>query len=386
MPDTNSKINIPYLNFFIQREVAELYVSSAIRSLGVTMIALYEPLYFYSLGFPVKYIILYYAAVYFTYFLLLPLGGKIAVRFGFEHAMLYSIPFRILYYLTIYLVAIYPPLIFLAVLLFASERAIYWPSYHANLAFYGNQKDRGKEVGIFRVIGFVVAIAGPLLGGIIINQSNFTVLFIVVSILFMVSVIPMFTTREKFTPGKFIYRRAFKRLFSKENRKQLLGYLGLGEDVIAAVIWPIFIFLILDQYFSLGVVISLSTLFTIIINLVIGRYTDTRHRSKLIKIGGLVNMFVWIFRIFIKGPVSIFFTDALYRVSLSSVLIPIWTKTYSHASKTHRYMKTVIFFEQSVNLSRTMLLMAAFGILLFTDRLELSFIPPAITSLLYLFI
>lgn len=229
MPDTNAKINIPYLRFFIRREVAELYVSSAIRSLGVAMIALFEPLYFYSLGFPVHLIILYYAAVYFIYFLLLPLGGKIAVRFGFEHSILYSVPFRICYYLSLYFLAEYPQLIIISALLFAIERSIYWPAYHANLAFYGNQEKRGSEVGIFRVIGFVVTIAGPFLGGVIINQSNFNVLFIVVSILFMVSVIPMFTTKEKFRPGNFQYLHAFKRLFRKENSKQILNTLVLEK-------------------------------------------------------------------------------------------------------------------------------------------------------------
>ncbi len=136
----------------------------------------------------------------------------------------------------------------------------------------------------------------------------------------------------------------------------------------------------------MGVVISLSTLFTIIINLVIGRYTDTKHRDKLIRIGGAANILIWIARIFIRGPISIFFTDSLYRISLSSILIPVWSKTYSFASKTHRFMKTVIFFEQAVNLSRTILLFFAFIIIYFTGRIELSFIAPAITSLLYFII
>lgn len=49
-------------------------------------------------------------------------------------------------------------------------------------------------------------------------------------------------------------------------------------------------------------------------------------------------------------------------------------------------MKTVIFFEQAVNLSRTILLFFAFIIIYFTGRIELSFIAPAITSLLYFII
>ncbi len=236
MPDTNAKINIPYLRLLIKREVAELYISATIRSLGVAMIALFEPLYFYSLGFPVHQIILFYAGVYFTYFILLPLGGKISVKVGFEHAMFYSIPFRILYYLFLYFIIFYPPLIFLAGLFYAIERVIYWPAYHANLAFYGNQKNRGREVGFFRIIGFVVAIIGPLLGGIIINRFNFPALFVIVSMLFIVSVIPMFTTKEKFRPGRFLFFRAFRRLFKKENRKKLWGYFALGEDAIVAVV------------------------------------------------------------------------------------------------------------------------------------------------------
>lgn len=136
----------------------------------------------------------------------------------------------------------------------------------------------------------------------------------------------------------------------------------------------------------MGIVISLSTLFTIILNLVIGKYTDTKHQKKLIKIGGGANILVWVARIFIKGPISIFFTDSLYRVSLSSILIPMWTRTYAFASKTHRYMKTVILYDQTVNLSRTLMLLIAFFIVYFTDKIELSFIAPALTSILYFLI
>jgi hypothetical protein len=136
----------------------------------------------------------------------------------------------------------------------------------------------------------------------------------------------------------------------------------------------------------MGIVISLSTLFTIVLNLVIGKYTDTKHRKKLIKFGGAANILIWIARIFIKGPISIFFTDSMYRVSLSSIFIPMWTRTYAYASKTHRYMKTVILYDQSVNLSRTLMLLVAFLIVFFTGKIEYSFITPALTSFLYFFI
>jgi hypothetical protein len=382
----HTESHIPYLRHRLKREVAELYVSASIRNFATAMIALFEPLFLYSLGFSVTRIVIFYLVSYLVYVFLLPLGGKIAVRFGFEHSMLYSIPFKILYYLVLYSVSIFPTMIIAASILFAVEKTFYWPAYHSNLAYYGSQDHRGREVGVIRILTFIVTTAGPFLGGLILREANFAVLFVVVSILFFVSVIPMFTTRERFTPGKFSYGDAFKRLVAEENRGKLLGYLGFGEEIIAVVIWPIFIFNLLKEYFSLGVIISLSTLLTIIVMLYIGRLTDTRYRDRVIKVGAMSNFVVWLFRMLARGPFSVLLIDAAARITRGSILIPSYTKTYETASKTTKYMKTVIFFDQSMNLARVMGLVIVLIVLSFTSQLEMTFIPAGLLSFFYMFL
>lgn len=383
MPN-HTEVHIPYLQHRLRREISELYVTVGIKNLAVAMITLYEPLFLYNLGFSLKTIALIYVFCFGIYFFALPLGGKIAVKYGFEHSILYSIPFKILYYIILYSVSFTPVALILFPFIFAFEKALYWPAYHAGLAYYGNRFHRGKELGVLKVIVLAVTVVGPFLGGLVLRVSNFATLFIVVSILFFISIIPLFTTKERFKPGSFSYSNAFRRLFAKKDRKKFLGYLGFGEEAIAIVFWPIFIFLILKNYFSIGIVISLASGLTILVMLYIGKLADTKHRKRTIRLGSILSLFVWILRMFVQNSLSIFCVDALAKIARSMLSISIFTQAYERAEKTTRYMKTVIFFTQALNLGKTLICLLVFVVLYFTSNLVFTFIPAALVSLLYM--
>ena len=384
MPKYND-VQVPIFNHRLHREVAELYTATFIRNFAVVMLGLFVPIFLYSIGYTVQQIVLFYLATYFIRFITLPLRGKIAVRYGFEHAMGYSIPITILFYASLYFAKFYPVLIFVAPILLATYLNIYWAAHHADFAYYGKNGQRGREIGTLQGLMRASAVAAPFIGGLILKFSGFGILFLVVSILLFVSIIPLFTTKERFKPRAFSYTDSFKRLFLKKNIKRLFGYMGFGEELVTIAIWPIFIYLVLADYLALGSLVSFTTLVAVIATFYISRLTDRMNRKTIIKTGSVLRCFSWLLRLLAKFPLYILFMDAFSRISRSTVDIPVYASTYRRAHD-GKVVETIIFYEMGLNLGVSLTALLVYILLFYTSNIALAFIPAAIISLLYMFL
>jgi len=276
-------------------------------------------------------------------------------------------------------------LIFVAPVLLATYLNIYWAAHHADFAYYGKNGQRGREVGTLRGLMRASAVAAPFLGGLILKFYDFGILFLVVSILLFVSLIPLFTTKEKFKPRTFSYLSSFKRLFLRKNKKRFLGLMGFGEGIVGIAIWPIFIYLVLADYLKLGSLISLATLITVIAIFYISRLTDRMNRKTITKTGSILCSISWLARLLAKFPLYILFVDAFSRISKSSIEIPMYASAYKRA-QTSRVMDTIIFYEMGLNLGGTLTALLVYILLFYTSNIALAFIPAAIVSLLYMFL
>lgn len=374
-----------HIQFPFKREISELYATVTIDSFAKSMVIIFEPIFLYSLGYSVQKILFFFLYLYILYFFLVPLGGKIAVKLGFEHALFYSVPFSIIYYLALYGISFFPLLFFIVPVISALQRMFFWPAYHSNLAYYGQDGYRGRELSILKALELMVKIISPILGGLILKLSGFNILFIVVSILMFISVIPLFTTKEIFIPGRLSYWDCFKRLFAKKNKRDLFGFMGWGEEIVVGVIWPIFIFIILKNYFSVGFIIALSTFTTVLVMLYIGKLTDRWKKTALIKLGTFFYSFVSFLRIFVKTGFQVFLIDSFSGIFKIMLATPIFTLMYEKASRSS-IAKNVVFREQALILGKVMVALLICGLLFFTSNLNLVFIPAALISLLYMLI
>ena len=387
-----------YLQHSLRREISELYVSVAIKNFAFSMVAIFEPIYLYKIYNSISVVILYYAAVYTVYLFALPLGAKIASRYGFEHSMFYGLIAVIFYFAVLYSLAFYPWLIIFSVLLVVLYKSLFWPAYHADFAHYGNIKNRGKELSAYRLISSLAAIAGPFIGGLILFYFDFPILFTIVSIVTLASAIPLFTTREKFAPNHFSYRKSFERILKPSSRykfRSFLSYAGFGENIVAVVIWPIFIFLLLDRSFTyLGSLTSMVALISIIASLYIGRFVDSftkKDRKKLLSLSALICLFAWLMRPFVANWPGVLLVDTFSKGSESGVRIPTLSFVYNKG-ESRGFMNYVMFSEMSSAIGKMLIMWALFFVSLILIGQPLfwfwliSFVLAGIWSLLYLFL
>lgn len=344
-----------------RREIKEFLSTVTIQQLGLGMINIFEPVYLYTMGVSPIGIALFYLAVYVPYFFTIPFGGKIAKSFGFEHTLTISTFFNIAYYLALIAVPVAPFFLFVAPFLLMAQKTLWWPAYHANFARYSKQKQTGREIGLMQVIYNLTSAVGPLLGGLILAISNFSVLYAVVVGLLLVSVLPMFTTPEKFKPKDFSWRTQMRFIFRPEYRKRLIAGLGFGDELVHLVFWPLFIYLVFNNVLDLGLVVAISTAITILVALIAAHWSDSQHRKKVLWWSATFNALSWLGRPFAFTFGNILGIDAVARASKNALLIPIYCQVYDDAKKDH-IMPHVVGFEQVLVLGKILALLLALAL------------------------
>lgn len=367
----------------LTQQLKELFWSTAILDFAASAVGIFEPIYLYTLGFSVPQIILFFIAVYAFYFFLAPLGGKIARGRGYEHSILFSSPFLILYYLSLFAIPYHPFFIASAVIALSLQKMLYWPGYHADFARFGTDGARGREVSNLVALDSVAAILGPAFGGLIIAAVGFKPLFVIAAILILLSNIPLLITPEKFEPTPFSYKDAMKRLVKPENRRRFFAYLGCGEEHLAVYLWPVFIFLIIKEYVAIGFLISASILATTILTLYIGRLTDKTSGRGVLRVGVVFTFFTWLIKLLAVSGAGVFMADSLYRISRRVLGVPMMAITYEQAKKTS-VMKSIIFFQMALALGKILVsVFALLALYFFPNSWLVIFILGAAMTLLY---
>ncbi len=375
-----------YFTTHIRRQMAELYASSAIADIAIAIVMLFEPIFLYSvLGFTISEVLLFMGAVYVLYIILIPFGAKIANRFGYEHAIFFSIPFQIAYWALLFGSQQNLNLVFFAPLMFAIQKSLYWPAFHASIARFANQGQQGREFSLMHQIINLSFVLGPYLGGLISEQFGVRITFVIASAIYFCSFIPLFTTKEVFLPKPYLFRDTIR--FYRTFPKKFLGYMGFGEELLVLTVWPIFIFVVVKNYEDTGILATLAAFVAMIVGLYIGKITDgTKSKVFLMRFGSILYFFTWISRIIANTFYTVFAIDSLSRIGKEIVFIPLSTVTYERAESTH-IMPYVVFFEQSLAIGKLLAVLLGFIVFGLTGGSFLAiFLLAGLFSLLYMLI
>lgn len=328
-------------------QVRELFVSTALIDFASASVGLFEPIYLLSLGYGIHKILLYYFFLYLLFFILLPIGGRIGSRYGYEHAILFSSPFLILYYLALFGAQWIPGLLVAAPVLYATQKVLYWPAYHANFAVWSKKEEQGREVSNSRAITALASAFAPIFGGIVATFAGFGWLFVISAILILLSNFALMKTPELAPKKPFPYMRSMRMLVDRRHRRDLLSFIGFGEELIALVLWPIFIVLILQSPMAVGIVVSLAMSINVLITLYVGRLADEDSKTSVLRTGVVYAAASWLVRPLVIGGLGIFLIDSFYRVTKNTMTVPLLALLYDKAHR-HSAMEHIVFMEMAL--------------------------------------
>jgi len=117
-----------------------------------------------------------------------------------------------------------------------------------------------------------------------------------------------------------------------------MGY-GASEMVVVSI-WPIFLFIILKEYFTLGALSSSASIFTALSSLYVGKLTLKHNNNHLLKIGTIIfaiSLFIRSFFDSFPYVTFVLLATILGGLGLYMLDIPFSMITYGKAKKTNLY-------------------------------------------------
>ena len=280
--------------FFPKKELTQIYLSVALRGLAISMLGLFIPLYLYrEIGISLNDTLIFFIFYSVIFGIFTPLAAKFAARYGTKHTVLLSVPLYLAFIICLHLLSNYSVPLILVSLTLGLSQAFYWMGI--NLAFHhaSDHQHRGEEVGKEKAASIIATIIGPLTGGFLITFFGFPIVFLLTSLLLITATFILFISGENHVR----YRFSVRSVINKHNWKDSIFFVSRGTEVIAkGVIWPLFIFLTLKSYISLGLVGSLLSVISAFLLLSVGKFSDHRDKRKIIKLVSGFETISWLLR------------------------------------------------------------------------------------------
>lgn len=327
-----------YFKGKISQAFIYLFISRAILNVAVGFFGVFMPIFLFDLfDQKITSVALFFMSASIFYALFIGLSAQMMNRFGFRRALRISVIFGALYYLGFYFLEttrvnvawwLIPLIVFMLVL----WRLFYWLPYQVDFAKFSSKKNRAKEVGMNEAVLSAIGIFTPIIAGFIIDRIGFGFLFSLGVFLYLSAFFPYLKiprTKEKFS---WTYKQTWQEFFAKKNRGQIMAFMADGaEGAIGAVIWPIFIYQLLNgDYVKVGMISTFVIAITVVLQLFAGRYTDGKkdRKKKIIKWASLFYSLAWVFKIFVGTAFQIFIIDSAHRFSRIFLRIPFDAMAY----------------------------------------------------------
>lgn len=344
-----------YFEYLLKRDVSKFYIAMSIRNLALGMVVLFEPIYLYlyfDKSLPLT--LVFFALMYGIYGLLAPFGGRIMAKIGTTKSIIVSLLFYFGYFLCLFLFPVSFLFVPLSIVMIVLGMLLFWPAFHIDFARFSSKITRGRDVGKLNVVRLLPMIVSPIFGGWILVLFGYPVLFAMVLVVLMTSIIPLLYAKETHEVYIDSYKGAWKRAWKKENIQTSIAFISNGlEIVIAAVLWPLFLFSLAITFESMGAIASFALVISSLFMLYIGKVSDTTERPWLLNIGALWTGISWVIKYFIVTTFDAFLAHTLYRLSRSAAAVPFQTFFYEKAAgKEAEADEFIISREIIVNVSR----------------------------------
>lgn len=375
----------------LNREIAEIYATVAIKKFAFQMVTIFQAIYLYRhFEESLPKVLLFYAATSILFGLLAPLGAKIMSRIGLKKSITASFPFAFLFYIFLLNIEKVAYFYILAIIVSAFYKTLFWPAFHIEFTKFSKDQERGREFSTYRALISVASAVAPFAGGFIISYWGFPFVFGAVLALLSVAAFPLLLSPDVHQHYTDTYEKAFLRYLHPKNWKQILAFVSKGsEAAIQIVIWPIFIYNLAIDYSSLGAITTGSMVVSLFAGLVLGRFLDTKKtKRKILRISTIFLSIAHFTKIFVYNAWSALGVDVFHKLAGNTgTHITYQTILYDEASKKGEQSdEFIIYREIGHNIGRGLVLCLLALIFTFSSNFYIAFILAAFLSLLLPFI
>ena len=351
---------------FLHDKYNDLVIADTLRHMALAMISLFIPIFLYKTGFTIIEIALLELARCFLSGGMHYFAVSHIPKWGVKKTLVISYVLNILLYLLLYqatfLLTKIDWFVYLGVIALFNVAAttIYWTGHHVYFFNISTAADSGKKVGLIFSIPTLAGIISPFLGGVLISQFGFKIMFLVSAALLAVA------------GGSLFFSKNIEVEKSNLNLKKILDTKEMGKNIIffiqgagfhaTSFFWPLLLFLSSVKLTSIGLLYLFSNLAYSIIGYFSGKFTDRRGNRKIVTIGSLGYGCSIIFRALATTITTMTFWQTMGGTFGSLLHIPLEAGFYKFTSR-HDYYNAIMNRELYMYLGRIFIVFVFFILL-----------------------
>ena len=378
------------MNYFkgtVSKDLTYLYISRTIVYFSNGFFSIFMPIFLYiTFGNNAQLTILFYFIGSTLCIFLYPFATKHLEKYNLKNSLYIATIANILFLLTLSVTTSENIQLtsLIAMFFLTVFRMLYWVPYHTTFTTFSDQNNRMREVSFFQATLHTTGIISPLIAGFIITQTSYQILFLVGIGIYSLSLIPLLSLSDVYEKFSWTYTQTWKKLLSKKYRTAMIAYYADGiESGVGMVIWPIFIYELLNGNFvSIGIISTLTIAITVILELSIGKHADKKKNKRdILRFNSILYSIGWIAKMFVITGFQIFLADAYHKITQALSKNALAAITYDiTADEGHYVDEFTVLKEMALHIGRSTLYVIAI-ILLFVIDIQWLFLLAAMATL-----
>lgn len=358
------------------------YSGSAITGLFFS-IFLFE---FFDLS--VQMVLVWYLVAYLVRIPTHTLAAKIFSKTGLVPSMAIGTVGAIVYYLSLYALDVnvaLAPNVFLGLAIFGLTilSAFYWTPFHVDFAEFSTKGRRGHQLALYYSAIRLLGVIAPILGGFLITQYGYSVIFLFAIFALLLSFIPMAHLPRTYVQYEFGFFETFKKMFSKDFRALTVSMMSHGaENIVGIIIWPIFLFSVFQgQYLDVGIFAGAVVIITLALQMFVGSQVDKRPVKRILKWGTQIYALGWFAKALVDTVFGVFAASAFHSFGSIMMRTPLDAIYYEKAADSGHYVdEFTVIKETAITFGRVLMVAILIGVTTWTS-LQGSFVVAAVVSL-----
>lgn len=343
-------------------ELTELYISMTTKTLSLSLIGIFVPVYLYQQGYTLADIAAFYVIAYGVRIVLDILTGYLVDAIGPKHAIIASYLFLAMELMFLMTIPSHLWAPWLIGLINAVASSLFFVAYHVDFSKIKHSDTEGAELGRLFRLQRIASAAGPLLGGLIATFFDIKLTIFIAIVLIIIGAIPMLSTPEPVHRQRSIRYRdlPFRKLW-----RDYVSNLGLGVDQMVTVyLWPLYVSIFVfsdDVYLAVGLVTSLGLSISLLVTRTFGRIIDAGHGSSLLNTSAALQAIMHSMRLLVVSPIQVLLFNLINDPLQVGIRMPYTKGTYDRADtlRNHRIVY-ICSMLSSLNVVRASLWLVVF--------------------------
>jgi MFS family permease len=332
----------------MDRNLKKYYLHRFILELASAKGSFFTMAYFYMLGLPAWGVVLATVVYSITALCVLRPVRYLVNNFGVKNTfMLHLIPLFVQYIVTVNVNSERTYFIYIINFIHAISLMLYRIPVDAYFSRFGNEKDRGKEVGYSNILSGVSGIVFAVFFGTLLDNSGFA---IVITIQFLVHLIASFVLWDKKDPNLKIFVETKISKIQVPARVIKTYFLGHLPYAFMADLFFIWVTLHLGSFTLVGIFVGLKMALEMMLSFIVGYLTDASRIKTAFYITVALSSVLWILVPFADQPLHVFMLQFFLGISGLIISIPIDREYYNLAQQSGNEVSFAIIKEKSIML------------------------------------